>query len=306
MSKRQPIIAVTGSSGAGTTTVKVAFEHIFLREQVTPCVIEGDSFHRYDREQMREEVVRAQAEGDRLSHFGPEGNHFDKLEELFRHYSETGGGRRRFYLHNEEEAERFGQAPGTFSPWEDIAEDTDLLFYEGLHGGVVTNEVDVAQYVDLLIGVVPIVNLEWIQKIHRDTAERGYDAQDVADTILRRMYDYMHYITPQFSRTDINFQRVPTVDTSNPFVARDIPTADESFVVIRFRDPDKLKIDFPYLLSMVKDSFLSRRNTLVVPGGKMGLAMEIILAPIIDEMMRERRQFVRAAARAAWETTAGY
>ncbi len=306
MSKRQPIIAVTGSSGAGTTTVKVAFEHIFLREQVTPCIIEGDSFHRYDREQMREEVVRAQAEGGHLSHFGPEGNHFDKLEELFHHYSETGGGRRRFYLHNEEEAQRFGQAPGTFSPWEDIAEDTDLLFYEGLHGGVVTDEVDVAQYVDLLIGVVPIVNLEWIQKIHRDTAERGYDPQDVADTIMRRMYDYIHYITPQFSRTDINFQRVPTVDTSNPFVARDIPTADESFVVIRFRDPDKLKIDFPYLLSMIKDSFLSRRNTLVVPGGKMGLAMEIILAPIIDEMMRERRQFVKAAARAAWETTAGY
>lgn len=285
MSKRQPIIAVTGSSGAGTTTVKVAFEHIFLREQVTPCVIEGDSFHRYDREQMREEVVRAQAEGDRLSHFGPEGNHFDKLEELFRHYSETGGGRRRFYLHNEEEAQRFGQAPGTFSPWEDIAEDTDLLFYEGLHGGVVTDEVDIAQYVDLLIGVVPIVNLEWIQKIHRDTLDRGYAEIDVTRTILRRMEDYVKHITPQFSRTDINFQRVPTVDTSNPFIARDIPTAEESFIVIRFRDPTKFNIDFPYLLAMLDRSFMSRRNTIVVPGGKMLLAMELILMPILQKMI---------------------
>ena len=132
---------------------------------------------------------------------------------------------------------------------------------------------------------MPIVNLEWIQKIHRDTSARGYSAEAVTDTILRRMHDYVHYITPQFSRSDINFQRVPTVDTSNPFVARDIPTPDESFVVIRFKDPRKQRIDFPYLLSMIHDSFMSRRNTIVVPGGKMGFAMEIILAPLVEEMM---------------------
>jgi phosphoribulokinase len=139
-----------------------------------------------------------------------------------------------------------------------------------------------------LIGVVPIVNLEWIQKIHRDTAERGYSAEAVTDTILRRMYDYVHYITPQFSRTDINFQRVPTVDTSNPFIARDIPTPDESFVVIRFRDPKKFSVDFPYLLAMIDDSFMSRRNSIVVPGGKMGMAMEIILTPIMEQMIINR------------------
>lgn len=103
------------------------------------------------------------------------------------------------------------------------------------------------------------------------------------------MHDYVHFITPQFSNTDINFQRVPTVDTSNPFIARDIPTADESFIVIRFRDPAKFEVDFPYLLAMLQGSFMSRRNTIVVPGGKMGFAMEIILAPIIDELMGRRR-----------------
>jgi len=289
MSKKHPVVAVTGSSGAGTTTVKRAFEHIFFREGITPAVFEGDSFHRYNRAEMREMVKKAHAEGRTLSHFGPEANIFEELEATFRTYGETGKGKRRYYLHSEEEAAPYGQKPGEFTQWQDIPEGTDLLFYEGLHGGVVTETANAAQHVDLLIGVVPIVNLEWIQKIFRDTGERGYRPEDVTDTILRRMPDYVHYIAPQFSRTDINFQRVPTVDTSNPFIARDIPTADESFVVIRFKDPKRFDIDFPYLLAMIHDSFVSRRNTIVVPGGKMGLAMEIILAPIIDRMVEEKR-----------------
>ena len=289
MSKQHPIIAVTGSSGAGTTTVKLAFEHIFLREGVNPVVIEGDSYHKYDRAAMKVAMTEAEAAGNHsFSHFGPEANVFDKLEETFKTYGETGSCKRRYYLHSVEEAEPYGQKPGEFTEWENIEAGTDLLFYEGLHGGVATDTVDVARYVDLLIGVVPIVNLEWIQKIFRDCEQRGYSTEAVTDTILRRMPDYVHYVTPQFSRTDINFQRVPTVDTSNPFIARDIPTADESFVVIRFKDPKKLDVDFPYLLNMLDDSFMSRRNTLVVPAGKMGFAMEIILAPIIENILDSR------------------
>jgi len=289
MSKKHPIIAVTGSSGAGTTTVKVAFEHIFLREGVNPVVIEGDSYHKHDRAAMKIAMQEAEEDGNQsFSHFGPEANVFDKLEETFKAYGETGTCDRRYYLHSDEEAKPFGQQPGEFTPWEKIEAGTDLLFYEGLHGGIVDGDADVAKHVDLLIGVVPIVNLEWIQKVHRDCEQRGYSAEAVTDTILRRMHDYVHYITPQFSRTDINFQRVPTVDTSNPFIARDIPTPDESFVVIRFRDPAKLDVDFQYLLSMLDDSFMSRRNTIVVPGGKMGFAIEIILAPIIESKLKER------------------
>ncbi len=288
MSKKHPVIAVTGSSGAGTTTVKVAFEHIFRREGINPVVIEGDSFHRYNRVEMKAAIDKYAADGVTLSHFGPQSNLFAKVEELFKAYGDTGAGKKRYYLHSEEEAEPYKQQAGEFTPWEDIAEGSDLLFYEGLHGGVVTEEVNAAQFVDLLIGVVPIVNLEWIQKIHRDCAQRGYSAEAVTDTILRRMFDYVHYITPQFSRTDINFQRVPTVDTSNPFIARDIPTPDESFVVIRFRNPKKIGVDFPHLLNMVHDSFMSRPNTIVVPGGKMGFAMELILNPIIENMMNSK------------------
>ena len=288
MSAKHPIIAVTGSSGAGTTTVKNAFEHIFYREKIKPAVIEGDSFHRFDRKEMKEEIKTAHDERRNLSHFGPEGNVFDKIEELFKTYGETGKGKRRYYLHSYEEAKPYNQEPGTFTPWEDISEDNDLLFYEGLHGGVVNGDVNVAQHVDCLIGVTPIVNLEWIQKIHRDTSQRGYSAEAVTDTILRRMYDYVHFITPQFSRTHVNFQRIPTVDTSNPFIARDIPTPDESFIVIRFRDPKQT--DFPYLLNMLQDSFMSRPNTLVIPGGKMGFAMEIILTPIIHDLMSKGKK----------------
>gem|GEM_PF-92333 len=242
----------------------------------------------------RKEVKKAETAGNRhLSHFGPEANHFDKLAELFKTYGENGGGKKRYYLHSDEEAaehnKRLGTAlkAGQFTPWEDIPTGTDLMFYEGLHGGVVTDKVDVAQWVDLLVGVVPIVNLEWIQKIHRDTAERGYSTEAVVDTILRRMPDYVHYITPQFSRSHVNFQRVSVVDTSNPFIARDIPTPDESLIVIRFRDPKK--VDFPYLLSMIPDSFMSRRNTIVVPGGKMGFAMEVVLTPMIDELLANKK-----------------
>lgn len=288
MSKKHPVVAVTGSSGAGTTTVKRAFEHIFFRDGFTPAVIEGDSFHRFDRVEMREKMKVG------MSHFGPEANRFDKIEELFKTYGESGTGEKRYYLHSVEEAEehnaRLGidKKPGEFTPWEQIESGTDLLFYEGLHGLAVQDEDNVAQHVDLGVGVVPIVNLEWIQKIFRDNAERGYSEEAIVDTILRRMPDYINHITPQFSRTDINFQRVPTVDTSNPFIARDIPTPDESFVVIRFKDPKKFNTNFPYLLSMIDGSFMSRRNSIVVPGGKMGFAMEIVLQPIIEQMMEER------------------
>lgn len=287
MSAKHPIVAVTGSSGAGTTTVKNAFEHMFRREGLKAAIVEGDAFHRYDRNDMKAAVAKAQEQGETLSHFGPEANLFDKLEALFRDYSETGTGQSRKYLHDKEEAAPYNQDPGTFTPWEGIDKSSDLLFYEGLHGGVVNDEVDIARWVDLLVGVVPIVNLEWIQKIHRDTAQRGYSAEAVTDTILRRMPDYVNTITPQFSRTDINFQRVPVVDTSNPFIARDIPTPDESFIIIRFRHPEKH--DFPYYLAMLKDSWMSRPNTIVLPGGKMGLAMEIILTPLVHELMENKR-----------------
>jgi len=290
MSDKHPIIAVTGSSGAGTTTVKNAFEHIFRREDINPLIIEGDSYHRYDRADMKKAIEEHAAEGSNLSHFGPEANLFDKLRDTFRAYGETGSCQRRYYLHSDEEAAPYKQKPGEFTPWEDIPTGTDLLFYEGLHGGVKDGEVDVSAFVDLLIGVVPIVNLEWIQKIHRDAAQRGYSEEAIVDTILRRMYDYVHYITPQFSRSDINFQRVPTVDTSNPFIARDIPTPDESFVVIRFKSPKKSGVDFPYLLNMLQDSFMSRPNTIVVPGGKMGFAMEVILTPIIRDMLARKKK----------------
>jgi phosphoribulokinase len=293
MSKKHPVIAVTGSSGAGTTTVKRAFEQILRREKIDAEMVEGDSFHSVNRAEFRDAVKQAEVKGNPyFSHFGPEANHFDKIAELFESYGKTGGGKKRFYVHNAAEAKqynaRFGTklSAGEFTPWEDLRPETDILFYEGLHGLLKTDKVDIAQHVDLGIGVVPVVNLEWIQKIHRDSSERGYSADFTVDTILRRMPSYVNYIAPQFSNTHINFQRVAIVDTSNPFIARDIPTLDESFVVIRFRDT--AMADFPYLLSMLKDSFMSRRNTIVVPGGKMGLAMEIILTPLIMDLLDKR------------------
>src|SRR3990170_401759 len=289
MSASHPIIAITGSSGAGTTSVMRTFDAIFRREGVKPAYVEGDAFHRYDRAEMKQKMAEELACGNQhFSHFGPEANLFEELEALFRDYGAGGRGRTRKYLHDDEEAAPFKQAPGTFTPWEELEPGTDLLFYEGLHGAVATDRVNVAQHADLLIGVVPVMNLEWIQKLHRDRAARVYSTGAVTDTILRRMPDYVNYIVPQFAQTHINFQRVPVMDTSNPFVARHIPSADESFLVIRFANPRG--IDFPYLLTMLHDSFMSRPNTIVAPGGKMDLAMQLIFTPMIWRLMERRKQ----------------
>jgi phosphoribulokinase len=293
VSTKHPVIAITGSSGAGTTTVTRTFQQIFRREHLTPALVEGDAFHRYDRTEMRQLLEEAAQTGSSLSHFGPEANLFPELEQLFRSYGASGGGRARKYLHNIEEAAPYSQTAGTFTPWEDLPGDTDLLFYEGLHGAVVTGDVNVARHADLLVGVVPTINLEWIQKLHRDKVGRGYTSEAVVDTILRRMPDYVNYICPQFSRTHVNFQRVPIVDTSNPFISRDVPTPDESMLVIRFSNPKG--IDFQYLLSMLHDSMMSRTNTIVCPGGKMALAMQLIFTPMILRLVDMSRR-VRSSA----------
>ena len=288
MSKKHPIVAVTGSSGAGTSTVKGALQHIFDRVGAKAAFVEGDSFHRYNRKEMKEELAKAEKKGKRLSHFGPEGNLFDKQLELFRSYGETGTGMLRRYVHDEEEAALYGAKPGTFTEWEEIPSGTDLLFYEGLHGGVITDEIDMAAEADLLIGVAPTINLEWIQKVSRDTAERGYRSEDVIDVIYRRMYDYMHYILPQFERTHINFQRIPVVDTSNPFKVRNIPTPDQSLVLIHFLKP-KPPVEYKLgLRGLIEGSFITGFNTIVIPGGKMMYAMELILTERILELMKRR------------------
>ena len=284
MSQKHPIISVIGSSGAGTSTVKHTFDQIFRRENVNAISIEGDAFHKFDRENMKKELERRTSGGDStFSHFSFDANILVDLESVFKNYSSTGTGKTRNYVHSEEEAERFGVAPGKFTEWRDIDPNSDLLFYEGLHGAVVNDEVNLAQYADLKIGVVPVTNLEWIQKIHRDRSTRGYSTEAVTDTILRRMHAYIHCIIPQFTETDINFQRVPVVDTSNPLVARWIPTADESIVVIRFKNPHG--IDFPYLVSMISGSWMSRANSIVIPGGKLDLAMQLILTPLIARLI---------------------
>jgi phosphoribulokinase len=289
MSVHHPIISITGSSGAGTTSVKNTFAQIFRREKIDAAYIEGDAFHRYDRYEMRELMTKGAKEGNKhVSHFSPETNLLEELEETFRSYSATGTGRTRHYIHDAVEAEQHSGEPGRFTAWGELPADTDLLFYEGLHGAVVTDKVDIERWADLKIGVVPVINLEWIQKLHRDRSARGYSTEAVTDTILRRMPDYIHYICPQFTHTDINFQRVPTVDTSNPFIARWIPTADESMVVIRFRNPRG--IDFAYLRTMLEGSFMSRANSIVIPGGKLDLAMQLILTPMILQLIDRKRR----------------
>jgi len=287
MSKKFPVISITGSSGAGTSTVRDSFQHIFTRDNIDASTIDGDAFHKYERQEM-DDLIKKNSKNCNVnfSHFSPDANLLGDLANTFKKFGATGRYKTRRYIHTDEESRIYKKETGTMTPWSDAK--SDLLFYEGLHGAYVGPNVDVAKHVDLLVGVVPIINLEWIQKLHRDNRIRGYSQEAVMDTILNRMPDYMHYIAPQFSRTHINFQRVPMVDTSNPFIARDIPSADESFVVIRFDDPTG--VDFAYLLRMLHGSMMTRPNTIVVPGGKMGLAMQFIFTPLIHELNKKRKK----------------
>jgi phosphoribulokinase len=311
MSEAHPIIAITGSSGAGTTTVRDAFSDIFRRESISAAFVDGDSFMRYERDEMTRLIEAANRAGKPVSHFGPETNRFDLLEALFKLYAETGSGEIRHYVHDDE-VEQYSRPAGTFTEPVALPANSDLLIYEGLHGGVVSGTwtrrnmsashnpqvierrrantakgVDIAQYVDFLIGVVPVVNLEWIQKIHRDLHIKGIAAEETTTTILRRLRDYISFMTPQFSLTDINFQRVPLVDTSNPFISRDVPSPSESMLVCRFREP--ARYDFPQMLELFEGSFMSRPNTLVIPGGKLRMALEVICAPRIMGMINTAR-----------------
>lgn len=285
MSVKHPVVSVTGSSGAGTTFVKRAFEKVFARENLSVAVVEGDSFHKYERAEMRERVAESRKAGKVLTHFSEHANHFDLLADLFKQYGETGTGKRRYYVHNDEEAAHHGVGTGCFTPWQDIPEGTDIMFYEGLHGGVVTETANVAQHVDLLVGVVPSVNIEWIQKIYRDTTERPYTVQQVVDTILDRMPDYAEFITPQFDRTHINFHRVPLVDTANPFGGMAVPKPEESLIVCHVRMDG---IDLEGIAKQVEGGFLQKADTLVIPGQKMIDVMDLMLSPIIKNMIAKR------------------
>jgi phosphoribulokinase len=126
MSVRHPIISVTGSSGAGTTSVKQTFEQIFRRERINAAFIDGDAFHRFDRAGMKEAIAdAAKAGNNHFSHFGPEANLLAELERVFKSYCANGTGRTRHYVHDEGEAQALGHLAGTFTPWEDLPKDSD-------------------------------------------------------------------------------------------------------------------------------------------------------------------------------------
>ncbi len=285
MSVKHPIVAVTGSSGAGSPTVTSAIKHVLNRIGANFTLVDGAGFHRYDRAEFQEVVKQAVEEKKYISHFAPQANMLDKLQTLLQEYGESGTGMHRRYIHDVDEAHQTGCEVGTFTQWESVPAGTDFLIYEGLHGCFLSDSVDIASYMDLRIGVVPIVNLEWIQKIHRDTNLRGYSQEAVTDTILRRLSDYVNYITPQFSLTDINFQRIPMVDTSNPFDVQPPPALHDSKFVIRFTKLDKIPVTFGELLSKIPNSFMSRRNNMVIPGGEFELAMQLILEPLVQELL---------------------
>ena len=305
MSVQHPIVSVTGSSGAGTSFVKRAVETIFKRENLKVAIIEGDSFHKYSRIEMRAKVSESKENGGSvLTHFAEAANEFNKLEDLFASYKETATGKKRYYIHSDEEADehnaRLGTnlLPGEFTPWEEIEEDTDIMFYEGLHGmvkrmdhGPKEGMHDVSQHVDLGVGVAPVVNIEWMQKIYRDTSERPYSVSQVRDTIMERMDDYMETIVPQFHRTHVNFQRIPLVDTSDPFSTQTEnapmgPAPEDSLIITHVRHDE---VDLSTIVGQIEGAWLQNDHTMICSGTQMVTAMDIIMTPIIQKLIAKKR-----------------
>jgi len=250
MSRAHPIVAVTGASGAGTTSVQEAFKSICADAKFDAVFVEGDSFHRYEREEMRKLIdAWERTAGRTISHFGPEANLFGELETLFTEYGERGMGRARQYLHNEDAARLHGQKVGTFTEWSDITPDSDLLIYEGLHGGIVTDAVNISQHVDLLIGVTPTINLEWIQKLYRDQKDRGHSIDDVTTGI---------------------------------------PSPNESLIVVRFNDPNQQEIED--IINAVGGSFQSKEDCIVVPGQTFEQTLKFILSPRVQKLVTNGRE----------------
>jgi phosphoribulokinase len=235
-------------------------------------------------------MKRAGGQQPHFSHFGPEANLLEELGDLFKSpMARPASGKVRKYLHDAEEAEPYGQQSGEFTPWQDIPADTDLMFYEGLHGAC-------RQRHDRHRAAGRPAASASCRRSTSNGSRSCTATRTSAATRQRRSRTpscaacptTSTTSRPQFSRTHVNFQRVPTVDTSNPFIARDIPTADESFVVIRFANSKG--IDFPYLLSMIHNSFMSRPNTSWFPAARWNWRCRLIFTPLILRMIENRKR----------------
>ena len=213
----------------------------------TPAFVEGDSFHRYDRQEMKDAIAEAEARAATTSAISArKPTCFEELEALFRDVRrERHRPGPQIPAQRSARPSRTARSRAPSPPGQDIPPGHRPAVLRGAarggrhrrRGRRPDRGPAGRRRADHQPGVDP--------EDQPGQDRRGYSAEAVMDTILRRMPDYVNYICPQFSRTHINFQRVPTVDTSNPFIARDIPTADESFVIIRFAQPARHRFPLP-------------------------------------------------------------
>ncbi len=280
MSKLFPVIALTGASGAGKSNIKEIFTGIFDELDISVLYVEGDSFHKYNRVQM-ENLIKSD---NTLTHFSPKANLLKKLENVLSDFGSKGEATVRKYIHSSEEGREHSLSPGNFTAWQQTTRDHSMLFYEGLHGGHSGRDANVLKHIDLLIGIAPVINLEWIQKLHRDIEVRGHSVEHTKNVILARMGDYFKYICPQFSKTDINIQRIPLTDTSNPFDVSEVPKISKSLAIIELKNETKFSCDLIKISEEIKSSFMSSSNTLVVPGLALDTAIKKIFTPIIKTL----------------------
>ncbi len=170
MSVRHPIIAVTGSSGAGTTTVMKTFDHIFRREQHQGP---GDRGRFVSRLQPgRDARARARGGHGQGSDHQPFRTGVEPVGRARRHDGSLRRHRRRqgapLHPRRRGSASSSSGEPGTFTTGSRCRRTATCSSTKGCMAATRTARWMSREKVDLLVGVVPIINLEWIQKLHRD------------------------------------------------------------------------------------------------------------------------------------------
>lgn len=188
------VIAIIAGSGAGKTVFTRKIEDVLAAHVPdSHFTVPGDGFHRYGRNNMPED----------LTHFDVEANELDYLEALLRNFKNGEPIETRFYIHNDEEAQEHGVAPGEFTAWSTVEPNHRFLTYEGLHGFVDR----MREYVDLAIAVQPEGPLLWAQFYAREVLERGKSPAATVARWAERAEDYQKFIKPQIQEADMSIYR---------------------------------------------------------------------------------------------------